>query len=330
MGKHLIPKAYLWQFTTVGSGRVYVFDLAQSEWRKGGAPLHLERVAQSPKPWSSDDERELACLEGHGWTALERLCGERDIELSPYERFAAACYVVSMLSFRSHGVWTQFKSVAFELLDDIANVDGVADERERTRIEDWCKTERRNINRDRGHFRGKIARSLSVRGVNCIVAMRWTVLCAENGEFITSDTPAGKSALHLDLRGGRAWMPLSYKRLLLLDWASDKRALREEGVLRWRTCREVSRYNHLVVDGASRELYCRQPYPWVKRYATGGIRHREPRPSRRMRERVECSECGYSVAECGCSLGLSRTPPSASMTVQWPAGEGHRVSREGH
>ena len=57
-------------------------------------------------------------------------------------------------------------------------------------------------------------------------------------------------------------MPLSPERLLLMDWGSGKHVPSETRILRWIPCRQVSRYNRLMVGGAYRELYCREPYGW--------------------------------------------------------------------
>lgn len=327
MGKHLIPQAYLRQFTTDRSGGIRVFDLQTGEWRNGGRPLPVSKVAQLADPWSDEVEAELTHIEKTGFPVLKRLCNESDITLSDDERGAATCYVASMLGLRSPGMLDRFKPSMIKRLKNAGDAEDVPDEDERAGIVEWFKNECREVEKGpyhgRAHFRGELARWLPPGLFNCISAMRWTVLCAEDGEFITTDTPVGMGELDLGLRGGKAWFPSSPDRLLLMDWTSSEHSPSEPELLRWMPCREVSRYNRLMVGGAFRELFCRQPYGWVERAAQdrkrGGLRRWGAGPSaraRRSREEVVCVECGLPVPKCGCRLGV---PYVSSDSVEiWP------------
>ena len=316
MGKHQIPQAYLRQFTTDGSGGICVFDLQTSEWRDGGRPLPVSKVAQLSDPWSDEVEAELTHIERTGFPVLKRLCNESDIALSDDERGAATCYVALMLGLRSPGMLDYFKPSMVKRLKNAGDAEDVPDEDERAEIVEWFNNECREVEkgpyRGRAHFRGELTPWIPPGLFNCISAMRWTVLCAEGGEFITTDTPVGMGELGLGLRAGRAWMPLSPERLLLMDWRSGEHSPSEPGVLRWLPCREVSRYNRLMVRGAHRELFCKQVYGWVERAALDRARRGlrqwgagPPARARRRREKdVVCIECGLPVRNCGCWLGV--------------------------
>ena len=316
MGKHLIPQAYLRQFTTDRSGGIRVFDLQTGEWRNGGRPLPVSKVAQLPAAWSDAVEAELTHIEKTGFPVLKRLCNESDSALSADERGAASCYVASMLGLRAPGMLDHFKPSMIDRLKNAGDAEDVPDEDERAEIAEWFNNERREVEkgpyRGRAHFRGELAPWIPPSVFNCISAMRWTVLCAEGGEFITTDTPVGMGELGLGRRAGRAWMPLSPEHLLLMDWRSGEHSPSEPGLLRWMPCREVSRYNRLMVASAYRELFCRQVYGWIERAAQdrarGGLRHRGAWPSargrRRREEYVVCVECGLLVRNCGCRLGV--------------------------
>jgi hypothetical protein len=328
MGKHLIPKAYLRQFTTDRSDGIRIFDLQTGEWRDGGRPLPVNKVAQLLNAWSDAVEAELTYIEKTGFPVLKRLCNESNIALSDDERGAASCYVASMLGLRAPGMLDYFKPSMINRLTDAGDAEDVPDEDERGEIAQWLNNERREVEkgpyRGRAHFRGELAPWIPPSVFNCISAMRWTVLCAEGGEFITTDTPVGMGELGLGRRAGRAWMPLSPEHLLLMDWRSGEYSPSEPGLLRWMPCREVSRYNRLMMDSAYRELFCRQVYGWIERAAQdrarGGLRRREAEPSdrgrRRREEYVVCVECGLALPNCGCRLGV---PYVSSDSVEiWP------------
>ena len=323
MGKHQIPQAYLRQFTTDRSSGIRVFDLQAGVWRDGGKPLPVSKVAQLSDAWSDEVEAELTHIEKTGFPVLKRLCNESDIALSDDERGAATCYVASMLGLRSPGRLHYFKPSMIKRLENAGDAEDVPDEDGRAEIAEWFNNERQEVEkgpyRGRTHFRGELAPWISPGVFNCISAMRWTVLCAEGGEFITTDTPVGMGELGLGLRGGRAWMPLSPERLLLMDWKSGEHLPSEPGILRWTPCREVSRYNRLMVGSAYRELFCRHVYGWVERAALdrarGGLGHRGARPPARARWKREkdvvCVECGLPVSNCGCRLGVPYVSPDS-------------------
>ena len=316
MGKHLIPQAYLRQFTTDHSGGICVFDLQTGEWRNGGRPLPVSKVAQLPAAWSDAVEAELTHIEKTGFPVLKRLCNESDIALSDDERGAASCYVASMLGLRSPGMLAHFKPSMVKRLKNAGDAEDVPDEEERAEIAEWFKNELQEVEKGphhgRAHFRGELASWIPPSVFNCISAMRWTVLCAEGGEFITTDTPVGRGELGLGRRAGQAWMPLSPERLLRMDWRSGEHSPSEPGLLRWMPCREVSRYNRLMVASAYRELFCSRVYRWIERAAQdrarGGLRCRGAGPSARGRRRGEeyvvCVECGLPMGNCGCRLGV--------------------------
>ena len=48
MGKHLIPQAYLREFTTDRSGGIHVFDLKTCEWWAGDSPLSVTKWLSWP------------------------------------------------------------------------------------------------------------------------------------------------------------------------------------------------------------------------------------------------------------------------------------------
>ena len=327
MGKHLIPQAYLRQFTTDGSGGIHVFDVEAGAWRGDGRPLPVSKVAQLRDVWSDEVESELTHIEATGFPVLKQLSNKSDVVLSDEERGAAACYIASMLGLRSPGMLDYFKPSMLNRLKGGGGAEDATDEKERAEIADWSDHEREEVEkgpyRGRAHFRGELAPWISPGVFDCIAAMRWTVLSAERGDFVTSDTPVGMGDCGLGLRAGRAWMPLSPERLLLMDWASEKHEPSKTSVLRWMPCRQVSRYNRLMVAGAFRELFCRRPYGWVERATEvrerSGLRHREAGPSARERRRrekdVECVECGLPARNCGCSLGFP-----TFLRIRWTSG----------
>lgn len=316
MGKHQIPRRYLLEFTPDRSGGIHVFDLQTGDWRGDGRPLPVGKVAQLPDAWPDEVEAELTHIEKTGFPVLKRLANESDIELSDDDRGAATCYIVSMLGLRSPGVLDYFKPSMLNRLKNAGDAGDVADEDERAEMAEWFNNERQEVEkgpyRGRTYFRGELASWIPPGVFICIAAMQWTVLCAEGGEFITSDTPVGMGVLGLGRRGGKAWFPLSPERLLVMDWRSGEHSPWEPGILRWQPCREVSRYNRLMVDGAFREVFCREPYGWVKRVAQhrvrGGLRHKGTSASARARpwreKYVECVECGLPVPNCGCWVGV--------------------------
>lgn len=322
MGKHLVPQAYLRQFTLGPSSGIHVFDLKTGDWRADGRPLPVGKVAQLADVWCDDIEAELTHIEQTGFPVVRRLANESDIVLSDHDRAAATCYIVSLRGVRSVGVWSDFKPLVVANLKKAADADDVPGDEERARIEEWFNKERQEVEkgpyRDRSHSRGEMAPWISPGAFSCISAMRWTVLCAEGGAFITTDAPV--RAFGLELREGRAWMPLSPKRLLLMDWASDKHVPSEARILRWMPCRQVSHYNRLMAAAANRELYCREPYGWVKQVARDvvrdRVRHRGAGSSARARRdrgtEVGCVECGLSIRHCGCSLGVPYVSPDST------------------
>ena len=157
MGKHLVPRAYLREFTTDRSAGIHVFDLKTGDWRADGRPLSVSKVAQLPGVWPDNIESQLTHIEETGFPVLKRLSNESDIGLSDDDRAAATCYIVSLLGVRSPGVWSYFKPSVLDNLKRAADADDVPDEEERARIDEWFNKERQEVEkgpyRGLGHFR---------------------------------------------------------------------------------------------------------------------------------------------------------------------------------